>query len=138
MKLFYRQRTLSVKTYTWFALGIIVLCSVLVWQRITVVREAKKIEQLKKTIAEQEKIYKYKSREVSLLSSVTRIEKIAKEKLGLEYAKIAQIRFVQEISDSVNLTNRNDFWAQIKKLTAKIPVVGENTLLAEEEKKHDL
>jgi cell division protein FtsL len=141
LKSFYLKNNpakISFRKLSLLLVAIVAFSSLYIWQRVAVVKEAKQIEKLKEVIAEQEKEYKYKSREVSLLNSAARIGKIAKEKLGLEYAKVDQIRFVYEPKDTSSSKNTGDFWVQMKELTQKLPKLRENTLLAKEEKKHGL
>lgn len=77
----------------------IFLAIIYIWQRVTVLTLAGKIKRLNMQIDNRQKEYKYLQVEVASLSSVERIESLAKE-MGFVYPSLEQIGVLPEIPDS--------------------------------------
>ena len=101
-------------------LGIVMLASIYVWQRIEVVRLSKKIGDLKNKMEEEQKLYKYLSLEIAGLTRGDWIEKIAINQLDMEYSSLNQIQ-----------------WIASKELDGKETVAKKETQLAQKIAKKD-
>lgn len=126
----------SNKTFLLGLLAVICLLTLCVWQRVTVIKLLKETKEYKEILAKEEKRYKYLSLEISELSSIQRIERIAQEELGLVYPSREQIIYV----DLENLDHSSipgNLWVKLKKLGNKLNPFQEKGLQAEEIK-HDL
>lgn len=136
---YWPKKTLKIhskKTFYMALLMLIILSTLYVWQRITVIKLLKETEGFKKVLAQEEKKYKYLNLEITELSSIERIEKIARENLGMVYPSREQIIFV----DVVNLegsTIPGNLWVKLKSLGAKLNPFQDKGLQAKEIK-HDL
>ena len=75
---------------------LVCLALVYIWQRVEVVRLSQKIGDLKNEIAEEKRVCQYLSLEVAGLSQVDWIEKIATEKLGMQYSTLNQIQLIAQ------------------------------------------
>jgi cell division protein FtsL len=78
---------------------LILLSIIYIWQRVTVLTLAKEIKRLNTQIDKQRKEYKYLQVEVASLSSVERIERLAKE-MEFFYPSLEQIGVLTEEPDS--------------------------------------
>lgn len=140
LKFFYRPKK-TFKRYTHKTiflslLAMIVLLTLYVWQRVMVIKLLKETEEFKEVLAHEEKKYKYMNLDITELSSIDRIEKIAHDKLGLIYPERGQIIFV----DMGKLNNSNlplNLWVKLKKLGKKLNPFEERGVEAKEIK-HDL
>lgn len=84
------------KIFVLSLLTLVCLALVYIWQRVEVVRLSKKIGDLKTQLAEEKKVCQYFSLEVAELSSGDWIEKIATEKLQMQYSSLNQIQLIAE------------------------------------------
>jgi cell division protein FtsL len=139
-KFFYWPRkTLKRHSNKTFLLGLLVMICLLtlyVWQRVTVIKLLKETRGYKEILAIEEKKYKYLNLEISELSSIQRIERIAQEKLGLVYPSREQIIYVN-VENLDHSTIPGDLWVKLKNLGSKLNPFQEKGLQAEEIK-HDL
>ncbi len=140
LKFFYwPKKTLkahSKKTFYMALLMLIVLSTLYVWQRITVIKLLKETEDFKGVLAQEEKKYKYINLEITELSSIERIEKIARENLGMVYPSREQIIFVN-VENLEGSTLPGNLWVKLKSLGEKLNPFQEKGLQAKEIK-HDL
>jgi cell division protein FtsL len=96
-----RQRNFRLKFFL-ILMMLIFLSIVHIWQRVTVLTLANEIKGLSVRIDNQQKEYKYIQVEVAHLSSVERIEKLAK-KMGFVYPSLEQIEVFSEVPSSADL-----------------------------------
>jgi cell division protein FtsL len=100
----------------------IFLAIIYIWQRVTVLTLANNIKELKVQIGNQQKEYKYIQVEVASLSSVERIERLAKE-MGFVYPSYEQIGRLPEAPDSV-ISEKKSFlrnmWTKLEKVKKNI------------------
>ena len=95
---------------------LIFLSIVHIWQRVTVLTLANEIKTRNVQIGNQQKEYKYIQVEVATLSSVERIERLAKE-MGFVYPSLEQIEVLSEVPNSANLKRQgwiNNIWGKLK------------------------
>jgi len=140
LKFFYRPKKpfkkYSYKTFLLSLLLIVFFLTLYVWQRVTVIKLLKEMEELKEVLAQQEKKYKYLNLEITKLSSIERIEKIAQEKLGLIYPMRERIIYV-DVGKLNRSTLPGDLWVKLKNLGKKLYPFEERGVQAKEIK-HDL
>ncbi len=116
----YKKDRLFYKIFILTLLGIVMLASIYVWQRIEVVRLSKKIGDLKNQMEEEQKLCKYLSLEIAGLTRGDWIEKIAINQLDMEYSSLNQIQ-----------------WIASKELDGKEAVAKKETQLAQKIAKKD-
>ena len=140
LKFFYQpQNRLRKHSNKFLFLGLsvmICLSMLLIWQRIAVIKILKESEGLKEVLAKEEKRYKYLNLELTEVSSIERIEKIAQERLGLVYPNRQQIVYV-DLEKINKPTLAGDLWARLKNIGKKINPFSESGVQAKEVK-HDL
>ena len=105
-----------------------------VWQRVTVIKYAQKIEGLKTQFSACKGEYKYLSFEVAQLSSAKNIQRIAQNRLDMLPASSQQISFLLEPNSSQKPTG---FLAKVKKMAQNMTHLSEIKVEAKEVK-HDL
>ena len=96
----------------------ILLSSLYIWQRVTVITLSAQTKELKVKIKHQEKTLNYMQIEVTKLSSIDRIEKTV-EGMGFVRPPIDSIGWIQESPDSTyldTLSMRENVWAKLKTL----------------------
>ncbi len=84
------------KIFVLILFTLVCLALVYIWQRVEVVRLTKKVGDVKSEIAEEKKVCQYLSLEVADLSQAGWIEKIAAEKLDMQYSTLNQIQLIAE------------------------------------------
>lgn len=112
---FKKEKNLRLKFFLILML-IIILSLIYIWQRVTVVTLASDIKRLNVKIDRQQKEYKYLQVEVASLSSVERIESLAKER-GFVYPALEQIGVLPEAPDTVVLKKQSfvkNIWTRLK------------------------
>lgn len=95
---------------------LIFLSIVYIWQRVTVFTLANEIKRLNVQIVSQQKEYKYIQVEVASLSSVKRIEGLARA-MGFVYPSLEQIEVLSEAPNSAGLKRRSwmgNVWTKLK------------------------
>jgi cell division protein FtsL len=117
-----RQRNFRLKFFL-ILMMLIVLSIVHIWQRVTVLTLANEIKGLSVRIDNQQKEYKYIQVEVACLSSVERIEKLAK-KMGFVYPSLEQIEVLSEVPNSADL--KRPSW--LDNIWSKLKGIGKNLL----------
>jgi len=140
LKFFYRpKKTFKRYTHKTFFLSLlvmIILLTLYVWQRVMVIKLLKETEEFKEVLAQEEKKYKYLNLEITELSSIDRIEKIAHDKLGLIYPAREQIIYV-DVGKLNKSTLPVNLWVKLKNLGKKLNPFEERGVQAKEIK-HDL
>ena len=89
-----KKDRLFYKIFILTLLGIVILASIYVWQRIEVVNLSQGIGDLKKQMEEKQKLYKYLSLEITGLSRGDWIEKMATNRLDMQYSSLNQIQLI--------------------------------------------
>jgi len=110
-----KEKSFRLKVFV-VLLMLIFLSIVYIWQRVTVLTFANEIKRLNVQIDNQQKEYKYIQVEVASLSSVERIEKLAK-KMGFLYPSLEQIEVVSEALNSADFKGESwidDVWGTLK------------------------
>jgi cell division protein FtsL len=110
-----KEKSFGLKVFM-VLLMLMVLSIVYIWQRVTVFTLANEIKKLNVQIVNQQKEYKYIQVEVAALSSVERIERLAKG-MGFVYPSLENIEVLSEISDSTGLKRQGwieNIWTKLK------------------------
>ncbi len=97
---------------------LIFLAIIYIWQRVTVLTLANEIKGLNVKIDNQQKEFKYLQVEVASLSSVERIESLAKE-MGFVYPSLEQIGVLPERSDSDIFERKGlikNIWTKLRRI----------------------
>ena len=95
---------------------LIFLSIVHIWQRVTVLTLANEIKRRNVQIVSQQKEYKYIQVEVASLSSVKRIEGLARA-MGFVYPSLEQIEVLSEVPNSAGLKRHGwmgNVWTKLK------------------------
>jgi cell division protein FtsL len=96
----------------------ILLSSLYIWQRVTVITLSAQTKELKVKIKQQQNALNYMQIEVTKLSSIDRIEKVVAE-IGFIRPPIDSIRWIQESAESTYIdtfSSRENVWAKLKTL----------------------
>jgi cell division protein FtsL len=112
-----KTKSLKLKLVLIFLLPIL-LSSLYIWQRVTVITLSTQIKELKVKIKQQQKTLNYMQIEVTKLSSIDRIEKTA-QGMGFVRPPIDSIGLIQESADSTYIREhdlRENVWAKLKTL----------------------
>lgn len=110
-----KEKNLRLK-FSVILMVLIFLSIIYIWQRVTVLTLANEIKSLNVQIANQQKEYKYLQVEVASLSSVERVERLAKE-MGFVYPAREQIGVLPEAPDSDILGRQGllrNIWTKLK------------------------
>ncbi|MCK4426950.1 MAG: cell division protein FtsL [candidate division Zixibacteria bacterium] len=110
-----KEKNLRLK-FSVILMALIFLSIIYIWQRVTVLTLANEIKSLNVQIDNQQKEYKYLQVEVAFLSSVERIERLAKE-MGFFYPSLEQIGVLPEAPDSDILERQGlikNIWTKLK------------------------
>ena len=112
-----KEKNLRLK-FSVILMVLILLSIIYIWQRVTVLTLANEIKSLNVQIGNQQKEYKYLQVEVASLSSVERIERLAKE-MGFIYPSLEQIGLLPEAPDSAIFKREGlikNIWAMLKRI----------------------
>lgn len=115
---FKKQKNLRLR-FLLILMVLILLATVYIWQRVTVLTLANEIERLNVQIDNQQEEYKYLQVEAANLSSVARIERLAKE-MGFIYPSFEQIKVLPEAQDSANIEKQGSIkkiWTKLKRIS---------------------
>lgn len=110
-----KEKSLRLK-FSVILMALIFLSLIYIWQRVTVLTLANEIKSLNVQIDNQQKEYKYLQVEVAFLSSVERVEGLAKE-MGFVYPAPQQIGVLPEVPDSDILERQGlikKIWTKLK------------------------
>ncbi len=120
-----RKREKNFRLKLFMVLLILIFLSVYIWQRVTVLTLANEIKRLNVQIADHQREYKYIQVEIASLSSVERIERLAK-KMGFVYPSLEQIEVLSEVSNSADHKRQswvNHIWSKLKGIKRNLPSV---------------
>lgn len=96
----------------------ILLSSLYIWQRVTIITLSAQTKELRSEIKQHERTLNYMQIEVAKLSSIDRIENIGEE-TGFARPHLDSIGFIQESPDSTYLDTlglKENVWAKLKTL----------------------
>ena len=105
-----------------------------VWQRVSVIKYAQEIENLKVQLSERKEEYKYLSFEVAQLSSAENIQEMARNKLDMLLANSQQVSFILEPKETDKPIT---LLAKVSNTAKRLARVSKNEVEAKEVK-HDL
>lgn len=109
------------------------LALVYVWQRISVIKSAQEIQDLKNQMGRCKEEYKYLSLDVAQIGSAENIQKIAESKLDLLPADHRQIVFMSDPKTSDPI-KRENFLLKARKTVRKVIPLSETKVEAKEVK----
>ncbi len=135
-KRIYEDRRFPYLRVTLILLVVVSLALVYVWQRISVMKSAREIQDLKNQLSRCKEEYKYLSLDVTCMSSAENIQRIAQTRLDMLPADNLQVFFVLE-PKLPSYDKHNSFLSAAKKIALKIIPLSETKVEAKEVR-HDL